>query len=106
MISTFRYPSFKSIDFRSRRSFYYLVWGVGLIVVIALEPRVTLFLLAVAYVAYGLFDLVISLHRRSMARQAVEVANRAERRKSGGVQVLQINRDVKEAGNDEPSSHI
>ncbi len=93
MVSSFRYPSFKGIDFRSRRSFHYLVWGVGLIVVIALEPRITLFLLAVIYVAYGLFERVIFMHRKSMARQAVEVATRAKK-KSGNVQVLQINREV------------
>lgn len=105
MVSTFRYPSFKGLDFRSRRSFYYLVGGVGLIVVVALEPRITLFLLVSAYVIYGLFEKIIFFHKRSMERQATEMANRAQKKRSGGVKVLQMSHRERDE-QDASESHV
>jgi CDP-diacylglycerol---serine O-phosphatidyltransferase len=49
MVSTFRYRSFKKLDLRSRRS-YITVLGIALLfLLVALEPRVVLLLLATAY---------------------------------------------------------
>ena len=49
MVSTFRYRSFKKLDLRSRRS-YITVLGIALLfLLVALEPRVVLLVLATAY---------------------------------------------------------
>ena len=70
MVSSLRYPSFKAIDFRSRRSFHYLVGGVAALVVIAIEPRIVLFSGFVLYAVYGLFDGLLSLQRRVLSSSA------------------------------------
>lgn len=93
MVSTVRYPSFKGIDFRSRSPFYYLVGVIALIVVIALEPRVTLFLLASVYVSYGIIESLVLWQKGVFSRHAEEVAAKRHRKKSGGTKVLQINRE-------------
>jgi CDP-diacylglycerol--serine O-phosphatidyltransferase len=49
MVSTFRYRSFKKLDLRSRRS-YITVLGIALLfLLVALEPRIVLLVLATAY---------------------------------------------------------
>lgn len=53
MVSTFRYRSFKDLDFKERMPFQYLILGVGIIVVVALHPEVMLFLLFMSYAVLG-----------------------------------------------------
>lgn len=53
MVSTFRYRSFKDLDFRRKQPFFYLVLGVSLITVVALRPEITLFLLFLSYATLG-----------------------------------------------------
>lgn len=53
MVSTFRYRSFKDLDLKERMPFRYLVFGVGLLVVVALRPEVMLFLLFLGYATLG-----------------------------------------------------
>lgn len=54
MVSNFRYRSFKDFDFRRRLPFTYLVLGVFLIAVIAIQPEITLFILFLSYAVLGL----------------------------------------------------
>jgi CDP-diacylglycerol--serine O-phosphatidyltransferase len=56
MVSTLRFRSFKTINFGWGRSFKPLFIFVGLIVLIAAEPRVTLVALAYAYVASAFIE--------------------------------------------------
>lgn len=56
MVSTLRYFSFKQIDFKSRWSFFMLVLVVGAIFLIALEPKVTMLFLVLAYVSTGILE--------------------------------------------------
>jgi len=64
MVSTFRYRSFKKLDLRSRRS-YITVLGIALLfLLVALEPRVVLLLLATAYWLSAPLFYVAGLPRR------------------------------------------
>lgn len=53
MVSTFRYRSFKDIDFRHRLPFRYLPVGVFIFVMVALRPETTLFVLFLSYATLG-----------------------------------------------------
>lgn len=67
MVSTFPYPSFKKVEKTGFRRFHQLVGMVLLIVVIAAEPQVTLFLVGGAYLLSGPF-----LYLRIKLRQGAE----------------------------------
>lgn len=68
MVSTFRYRSFKDIDFRRRLPFHYLVFGVFAVAIVANDPEVMLFALFLTYALlgaiFGLFRLGRN-HRQS-----------------------------------------
>jgi CDP-diacylglycerol--serine O-phosphatidyltransferase len=66
MVSTLRYHSFKQVDFKGRWSFFMLVIIVGCFFLIATEPKVTMFLLVLLYVASGIIEEVIT-RRKSKA---------------------------------------
>ncbi|MBY0314279.1 MAG: CDP-diacylglycerol--serine O-phosphatidyltransferase [Bdellovibrionales bacterium] len=53
MVSTFRYRSFKDLDFRKKQPFPVLVVGVLLFIVIAWRPEVMLFVLFLTYASLG-----------------------------------------------------
>lgn len=53
MVSTFRYRSFKDLDFKQRLPFSYLVAGVVVLAWVAFNPEVNLFLLFLAYATLG-----------------------------------------------------
>lgn len=95
MVSSLRYPSFKALDFRSRRSFHYLVGGVAALVVIAIEPRIVLFSGFVLYAVYGLFDGLFSLLKRIASSPPEEEKTEIHvesKKKSGQVHLLHVNR--------------
>jgi CDP-diacylglycerol--serine O-phosphatidyltransferase len=54
MVSMVRFPSFKELNWRSKTSFGYLMIGVLVLILIAVRPEVTLFLISVAYVGASL----------------------------------------------------
>lgn len=66
MVSTLRYYSFKQIDFRGRWSFFMLVIIVGVFFLIAMEPKVTMFFVALTYVATGIIEEIVT-RRKSKA---------------------------------------
>jgi CDP-diacylglycerol--serine O-phosphatidyltransferase len=59
MVSTIRFRSFKNINFGWGRSFKPFLIFVGLIALIAAEPRVTLVVLAYGYVASALIESLL-----------------------------------------------
>jgi CDP-diacylglycerol---serine O-phosphatidyltransferase len=63
MVSTFPYRSFKDLDFKHRLPFHYLVFGVFLIVVIALRPEVMLFVTFMTYALLGAIFGVLRIGR-------------------------------------------
>jgi CDP-diacylglycerol--serine O-phosphatidyltransferase len=64
MVSTFRYRSFKDIDFKEKLPFYYLVIGVMVFIVIAWWPEVMLFFLFLTYAVLGAFFGVIKVGKK------------------------------------------
>ncbi len=66
MVSTFRYYSFKQVDFKSRWSFFMLVIFVGVFFLIAAEPKVTMFFVVLTYVTTGILEEIIT-RRKSKA---------------------------------------
>jgi CDP-diacylglycerol--serine O-phosphatidyltransferase len=59
MVSTIKFPSFKELNWRSRASFGYLMIGVLAMILIAVKPEVTLFLILATYVGLSLIWNVI-----------------------------------------------
>lgn len=54
MVSSIPFPSFKELNWRARSSFGYLMIAVMLLVLIAVRPEITLFLVFVAYLVGSL----------------------------------------------------
>ena len=68
MVSTIRFPSMKEFNWRSRASFGYLLIGVLAMILIAVKPEVTLFLMGVCYISVSLvWNLVRLLTGSSVA---------------------------------------
>jgi CDP-diacylglycerol--serine O-phosphatidyltransferase len=53
MVSNFRYRNFKDLDFRHRLPFRYLVIGVFIFAMVAIEPKRTLFIVFLTYATLG-----------------------------------------------------
>ena len=66
MVSTWRFYSFKDIDFRSRRPFRWIVVIAVVVASIALFSRLALFIIAIVYMASGvLWRLQWIFHRKT-----------------------------------------
>ena len=63
MVSTIPFPSFKDLNWRSRSSFGYLMVAVLCMILIAVRPEVTLFLLNTAYLVVSLGYSVFRLFK-------------------------------------------
>lgn len=72
MVSTIRYPTFKSSQFFHKKPFHVLVAAVLLIMVIAIEPRITLFVLTAVYVISGPVFFVVFYRRRTAEKLQAE----------------------------------
>lgn len=64
MVSTLRYWSFKTIDLRSRRSYFAMVGIAAALALVATEPAWALLLWSCGYAASGPFTYLLSLLRR------------------------------------------
>lgn len=64
MVSTFRYRSFKDVDFRNRLPFRYLIIGVFVLAMVAIRPETTLFVLFITYATLGAIFGIWRLGRR------------------------------------------
>jgi CDP-diacylglycerol--serine O-phosphatidyltransferase len=74
MVSRFRYPSFKQLDLRNRRSYIYVLPVAAMLVAVAMQPKITLLLCSSLYLASAPASFVWELLRRRSraARQARE----------------------------------
>jgi CDP-diacylglycerol---serine O-phosphatidyltransferase len=54
MVSTIRFPSFKELNWRSRATFGYMMVGVLVMILLAVKPEITLFLILSTYVTLSL----------------------------------------------------
>lgn len=64
MVSTIQFPSFKELNWRSRASFGYLLMGVLSLILIAISPEITLFLILAIYIVLSLVWNVLHFMRR------------------------------------------
>lgn len=80
MVSTIRYSSFKSIDFRGRVPFFTIVIAVFLLAALAYEPPGMLFLIFFLYVASG--PLITLWHLRKMRKQRLQERTKENGKKS------------------------
>jgi len=72
MVSTIPFPSFKELNWRSTASFGYLLIGVLAMILIAVKPEVTLFLILIAYVVLSLvWNLVWKIKPKLKAHSGV-----------------------------------
>jgi CDP-diacylglycerol--serine O-phosphatidyltransferase len=64
MISTIRFHSIKELNVRDRRPFWMLLVAVVVLVAVALNPPVVLFIISVSYVLWALFEYVLTFRKR------------------------------------------
>lgn len=77
MVSTIPYRSFKVVHFRKKRSFFALVLAVGIIFIVAAEPRVTIFFLVLSYVLWGVIEELITFRKsRTIIEKIRNMRNR------------------------------
>ncbi len=76
MVSTIRYRSMKTIDFRRRNSFFMLVMVVIGIFVVAIRPELMMFALTLGYVVSGVVEELITLHQ---SRKFIEKVRQGRR---------------------------
>lgn len=73
MVSTFRYRSFKDLDFRERMPFHYLVLAVMILIVVAWKPEIMLFVVFLTYAVLGaLFGVFKFGKTQTLKRRQVE----------------------------------
>lgn len=96
MVSTVRYRSLKVIDIRRRNSFFALVLVVIGIVLVAIKPEITMFVLTMGYVASGIVEELVTLHQsrrfvnRMRQRRAERLAKRLEIIDGGGAEIVNL----------------
>lgn len=71
MVSSVKYYSFKDPELIKRQPFGFLVFAVMLLIVIAAEPVLMLFVLFICYIMSGPIGFVMSLPRRRRLEKAV-----------------------------------
>jgi CDP-diacylglycerol--serine O-phosphatidyltransferase len=69
MVSTIRFRSFKTIDLQTRRPYTVLLLIAAGIMLIAMEPRVVLVVLAYAYLLSAFVEMLVARLRRREGRQ-------------------------------------
>ena len=71
MVSNFRYRSFKDIDLKGRKPFWYLVIGVALVFIIATKPEVMLFILFMSYALLGAIFGVLKIGKHAPSKAPI-----------------------------------
>ena len=64
MISTVKFHSIKELNVRDRRPFWMLLVAVVILVAVALDPPVMLFVFTMCYIAWGLIEYVLTFKKR------------------------------------------
>lgn len=72
MVSNIKYRSFKDLDFKSHRSFGILVMVVFLLIIIAYNPSIMMFIMMIGYVASGPLIHFFGPKRLALRRKKTE----------------------------------
>jgi CDP-diacylglycerol--serine O-phosphatidyltransferase len=75
MVSTIRFPSFKDFNWQSRATFGYLAVGILSMVLIAVKPEVTLFLLLSTYIGLSLLWNLLRFVIRGISSSKAEAGS-------------------------------
>jgi CDP-diacylglycerol--serine O-phosphatidyltransferase len=79
MVSTFRYRSFKELDFKQRKPFFTLIIGLCIFIFIAMKPEVHLFIAFITYAVLGAVLGILSPARKKLTQVIIaESARRHE----------------------------
>lgn len=78
MVSNFRYYSFKDPGMIKRQPFVFLVLAILLLIVIAAEPVLMLFVLFICYISSGPIGYVLSYPRRRRLEKALHKAHKSD----------------------------
>ena len=84
MVSSFRYRSFKDMDFKQRKPFFSLIIGLVVLVFIAIKPEVNLFIAFITYAVLGAVFGILSPARKKLSK--VIIAESARRHGSETVE--------------------
>ena len=85
MVSTVPFPSFKELNWKNRFSFGYLLIGLMVLVLVAIRPEVTMFLVASFYLGSSLIWNTWRLIKKQKERGvAIRRARRIRSRSTGG----------------------
>jgi CDP-diacylglycerol--serine O-phosphatidyltransferase len=71
MVSNFRYYSFKDPSFIKRQPFIFLVLAILLLIVIAAEPVLMLFILFICYIFSGPIEYIMTYPRRRRLKKVM-----------------------------------
>lgn len=78
MVSTIKYPSLKNADLFRNKNFNVLVAAILILIFIAAQPPVALFLFGVMYISSG---PIVTLRHQRMARRQAEDGSQEEDQK-------------------------
>lgn len=78
MVSTVKYPSFKNADLFRNKNFNVLVAAILVLIFVAAQPPIALFLFGVMYVSSG---PIVTLRRQRIARRQAEDGSEEEEQK-------------------------
>jgi CDP-diacylglycerol--serine O-phosphatidyltransferase len=70
VISKMRYRSFKDIDLRSRKSYLYIFFFAIAFVAVAIEPKIVVFIMSLAYLVSGIFPMFLPYLKKSHVMHA------------------------------------
>jgi CDP-diacylglycerol--serine O-phosphatidyltransferase len=80
MVSNIQYPSFKKLELKKQKPFNVLVAIILILTVIAYQPKVMLFIIAVIYILYGpVFTIHRAQERRATAKGLLEEVTATEK---------------------------
>jgi CDP-diacylglycerol--serine O-phosphatidyltransferase len=71
MVSTLRFHGLKEIDPKRRKPFWFLVVLVAALVLIFMYPEIIIFLFAISYMFWGIFENFIVLREKKKSRNGV-----------------------------------
>jgi len=82
MVSTFRYRSFKELDFKERKPFFTLIIGLCVFIFILIKPEVHLFIAFITYAILGAVMGVLSPARKKLTQVIIAESTRQHQTES------------------------
>ena len=84
MVSTIKYRSFKELRLKQKRPFHALVFILLLLLIVASEPQVMFFMIFLAYIISGPFEMILSHLRRILPDTVIKINKLSTRKEKKG----------------------